>query len=156
MACPLHGVGLLGATTLEDAMETSRFLAKVAGLFLLISGVWLVGRAGALPEIAEDLTRSPALVIVNGRVALIVGLLLVVSHNRWRGDWTALITALGWLVLLAGLTSLFLPGALEGMSRVVTAEGFMRLYGVVVLGLGSFLTYKGVTREPADIPGRPD
>ncbi len=123
-------------------METSKFLAKVIGLYLMISGLWLVVQRSELEGIIQDFTQSPALVAFSGRVALLIGLLLVASHNRWRADWTVLITLVGWLVVLSGLVSLVLPDTVALMTMIGGA-GFFLVYGIVGIAIGGFLTYKG-------------
>jgi hypothetical protein len=125
-------------------METSKFLAKVIGLYLMISGLWLVVQRSGLEGILQDFTQSPALVAFAGRVALLIGLLLVASHNRWRADWTVLITVVGWLVVLSGLVSLFLPDTVAQMGQTMTlGAGFFLVYGIVGIAIGGFLAYKG-------------
>ncbi len=125
-------------------MDISRFLAKVIGLNLVISGLWLVVRRSDLDGLIQDFTQSPALVAFSGRVALLIGTLLVVSHNRWRADWTVLLTLIGWLALLSGLVSL-LTGMFTG-PPVFPPGMVARLglaYGIIWTAVGGFIVYKG-------------
>ena len=124
-------------------METSIFLAKVIGLYLLIAGLMLLIRRGAVGEVIDDITRSPALVAFAGSISLAIGLLLVVSHNHWSRDWTVVVTLLGWLALLQGVIRLFYPEGVVRWAKTLASAGATGAAGVIVFAIGGFLAYRG-------------
>ena len=60
-------------------------------------------------KMIDGFTDNLALLYVTGIITTILGLMMVVSHNIWDNSWRVIITLIGWLVLLKGLTFLFLP-----------------------------------------------
>lgn len=124
-------------------MENSIFLAKVIGLYLLIAGLMLLIRRGAVGEVIDELTRSPALVAFAGSISLAIGLLLVVSHNHWSRDWTVVVTLLGWLALLQGVIRLFYPEGVVRWGKTLASAGATGAAGVIVFAIGGFLAYRG-------------
>lgn len=124
-------------------MENSIFLAKVIGLYLLIAGLMLLIRRGAVGEVIDDITRSPALVAFAGSISLAIGLLLVVSHNHWSRDWTVVVTLLGWLALLQGIIRLFYPEGVVRWGKTLASTGATGVAGVIVFAIGGFLAYRG-------------
>lgn len=125
-------------------METSFFLAKVFGLYLLVMGVVLPLRRKMLGALAAAFADNPPFVYFASILALILGLVLVVSHNVWVAGWPLAITLLSWLVLLKALTVLILP--FDSVARVVrwfNKPAWFAINGLLLAALGLFLTGKG-------------
>ncbi|KGP62145.1 hypothetical protein EP47_01970, partial [Legionella norrlandica] len=40
---------------------------------------------------------------------LILGIIIVVSHNIWEGSWRVIVTIIAWLILLKGTSIIFHP-----------------------------------------------
>ena len=80
-------------------MELSVFLAKVLGLYLVIVAPAALLNRKHFPRLIKEFSDSLAMVVLSGFVALVLGLLLVVSHNVWTADWRVIITLLGWVTL---------------------------------------------------------
>lgn len=53
----------------------------------------------------------PTVVYLNGLVFLVGGLATVTTHNRWRPDFSLLVTLSGWLLIVAGLYRMVFPNA---------------------------------------------
>lgn len=126
----------------EGTMETSKFLGKVIGPFLMVSGLWLVVYPSRLDALVQEFIESAALVGYAGRLTLLLGLLMVVGHNRWKADWTVLITVTGWLMVLSALITLFWPAAVAAMGVITTSTLGMVAYGILYIGVGGFLGYR--------------
>lgn len=92
-------------------METTIFLAKVIGLFCLIMGASMFRRA-ALMAIFRELLNQRALSYVMGVIMLILGLLIAIAHTSTATLLQAVITTLGWGVLLESLVFLFASEAM--------------------------------------------
>ena len=80
---------------------------------------------------------------LSGFLALIIGNLLVVSHNVWTADWRVIITIFGWLSLLKGVVRLFFPSiAIKNVDTLLRNKLLVPL--LVVFGaLGLYLSYIG-------------
>ena len=123
-------------------MELSVFLAKVLGLYLVIVAPAALLNRRHFPRLIKEFSDSLAMVVFSGFVALVLGLLLVVSHNVWTTDWRVIITLLGWLTLIKGVVRFAFP---HKVSRLWTAAA-SSWWAVVLVAffiIGVYLTYKG-------------
>ena len=132
------------------AMETSLFLAKVFGLYFMVTGLVAPLRRKDLMAMVEQLFENRPLIFVLSFVGFVIGLLLVVSHNVWLAGWPVVVTILAWLVLLKALVYLLLPfETLErlirrfGLIRRLNREAWFTIGGAISFLLGVFLAGKG-------------
>ena len=78
-------------------METSLFLAKFFGLYLLVAGLlWLI-RGKSFDRMVEGFLDDPGFVALSGFIALIMGLAIITAHNVWEPNWRVVITIFGYL-----------------------------------------------------------
>ena len=89
-------------------MDTSIFLAKFWGWYLIIFFLILSFNPTRIRQIFEDL-KDQKFVILAAFLAIIVGLLNILFHNKWEADWTIIITLMGWVALIEGLVLFALP-----------------------------------------------
>ncbi len=111
-------------------MSMSIFLAKFFGLYLGIMVVSLFTRRQQLITTARQMVNQPALMLLAGVITLMLGIVLVISHNLWVMDWPALVTLLCWLVFLKGLALLLMP---EKMMQTVGWMEDNRVFWSIVL-----------------------
>ena len=122
----------------------SIFLAKTIGLYLVIVSAAFILKANELKPMALDMVRNPSLVMFSGILALIFGILIVVSHNIWVMDWRVIITLLGWLALLKGAMRLFFPEfAMSKMKKCVENNASYTIMMLITLFIGLVLLYFG-------------
>lgn len=88
--------------------ETSIFLAKFWGWYLIIFFLILSFNPKRIVQVIKDL-EDQKFVIVISFVAIVIGLLNVLFHNIWEGDWRLIITFIGWIALLIGLSLFIFP-----------------------------------------------
>lgn len=124
-------------------MDISLFLAKLFGLYLTIVSVLLFARRDFLPSVIEDFYRSPALILFSAVFNLIIGLLVVLTHNVWEWNWRVIITIFGYLSIAKGIIHLFRPSWLEGLSRKMIAGNGYVATGAINLVIGVYLIYVG-------------
>ena len=125
-------------------METSLFLAKVIGLYFLVIGLHMALRGTELRLLFEAFAENRPLTYLTSVFALILGLLLVVSHNVWVAGWPVIITLLSWLVLIKAIAYLLLP--FDVMARAVKAfnrPAWFTFGGAATAVLGLFIAAKG-------------
>ena len=122
----------------------SIFLAKTIGLYLVIVSAAFILKANELKPMALDMVRNSSLVMFSGILALIFGILIVVSHNIWVMDWRVIITLLGWLALLKGVMRLFFPEfAMSKMKKCVENNASYTMMMLITLFIGLVLLYFG-------------
>ena len=97
-------------------MDLSIFLSKVLGIYLIVMSVAFVTQEKRLKPLMLNMMHDSALVLVAGFMALIMGILLVVSHNMWVKDWRVIITIVGWTTLLKGMSIILFPDFLVNLS----------------------------------------
>ena len=88
--------------------NTSLFLAKFWGWYLIIFFFILSLNPQRIVQITRDL-KDQKFVILSSFMAIIIGLLSILSHNIWENDWRILITLIGWSALLIGLSLFIFP-----------------------------------------------
>lgn len=128
-------------------MSLSIFLAKAIGLYyVLLSLAFLVNKT-RLRALMMETMNAPASMFLSGFIALIIGIMMVVSHNLWVEDWRVLLTIIGWLALLKGLTLIFYPQGLMKLSlKWMQNEAAYTFTFLLTLFLGGALLYFGNTQ----------
>jgi hypothetical protein len=74
---------------------------RIAGLLGPTTIVMIVSE---FPPVQPRLYNAqiPPVVYLSGVLMFVAGLAIVRAHNRWRADWTVLVTLSGWLALALG------------------------------------------------------
>lgn len=127
-------------------MEISIFLAKLLGLYLTIVSIAMLIHAQKFRNLIPDLT-TPAFNFLGGVMALLLGLLIVLSHNIWQADWRVLITLLGWMTLIKGVARLFIPNAANKLSvKYIENSAVYYVTVVILLIIGIYLSYVGFSQ----------
>jgi len=93
-------------------MDLSIFLDKVIGLYLVIVSIAMLANRKILPKLVKMYVHHEPLFFTEGAFALVIGVLLVVSHNIWTSDWRVIITIIAWLTLAKGVGRLLAPESL--------------------------------------------
>ncbi len=93
-------------------------------------------------DAANALIRSPALLLLAGVFAFLMGLGIVIGHNVWSGNaLPVVITLVGWASLIKGVALLALPpGQMAELYKALRYERFYLAYVGVTLALGLYLT----------------
>lgn len=124
-------------------MDLSLFLAKILGIYLILGGMLIVYKRDSMEKIIREYFKSPALVMVGGAMSIIIGLLIVISHNVWKMDWRLAITLIGYLSLLKGIVHWFFSDyAASVYPRLAKSRCYLCSAAVFFL-LGLYLTYVG-------------
>ena len=94
----------------------------------------------------EEFSRSLGLVFLSGIYTLILGLLVVVSHNLWTSDWRVIITILGWTTLSKGVFLILLPQRISQAASISTKPWWGIVY-LIFIALGTYLVYEGFSSQ---------
>jgi hypothetical protein len=133
--------------------QMTLYLAKLFGLFLLILGISALVQRQNTIDLWVALVHNATLIYVVSIVTIAAGLATVLAHNVWRGGAVPiLVTVLGWLTLLKGITALVLPADLATQTfAALNYDQYFYLYSGVWLVLGAYLTFAGF-RTVLDTP----
>lgn len=125
-------------------MDISVFLAKVLGLYLVIVGIGAFLTSSRFNTIMQEMMREPAAMLLMGVVTLILGILLVVSHNFWDPAWYIVITLLAWIIFLKGVANIWFPQAtLARIDSICKHPSICYIGGLINLLIGLYLCYFG-------------
>ena len=125
-------------------MEYSMFLAKIIGWFYIVVAAGMIFNPRAYQKIMEDFSHNNALVYLSGIFSLLIGFLMVLTHNVWQADWVVIITVFGWLGLIKGVWLLLLPNTVAKITAFYQKKASLLVfYAVLMLALGAFLLVKG-------------
>ncbi|MGP0059263.1 MAG: hypothetical protein ACLPID_08265 [Beijerinckiaceae bacterium] len=129
-------------------MATSKSIAALLGPTLIASGTSIFINLDAWPGMVDQAFHNPALVFVLGYLLFVAGLAIVYFHNQWKGGWPVVVTALGWLAVVGGLSRILFPTRLaEIATRAVQTAGVMPIAALLTLVIGAFLSFKAYKRE---------
>jgi len=125
-------------------MGTSLFIARIFGLCYLVIGIGFLVNRKTFQQIIVDFCKNTALMFLAGLLALVVGTIIILSHNVWVANWTVIITIIGWLGFIKGVLILVFPATAVKLTQLCHKnENFFLVRGIVVLILGAVLTYLG-------------
>ena len=124
-------------------METI-FLAQVIGIYLLVGSVAGLLHPRRMKEAMGDFMKSSILPFFDGALALIIGLLIVLTHNVWTDLAAIIITLIGWLAIIEGLAMFLLPEeSLRGLMKGLTSKSLATVLMLVGIVAGAYLVYVG-------------
>lgn len=125
-------------------METSIYLAKILGPIYLVMSLSVLFNYKRYIEIYEDFSHNAAFAYFGGLVALIIGMLIITSHNYWVQEWPVIITLLGWISTVKGVCILIFPDQMIETFRPLKTDYFYYFWAAIIcLALGTFFTYVG-------------
>ena len=125
-------------------METSVFIAKIFGLCYLIMGAGFLFNRKAFQQVMEDFCKNAAVVFYGGLLALVIGVVIILTHNVWVTNWTVMITIIGWLALIKGIWIIVFPNTVPKLMQVYKKnKNLLIVNPIVMLILGAVLTFFG-------------
>lgn len=95
--------------------------------------------------------QIPPVVYLSGALMFVAGLAIVRAHNRWRADWTILVTLTGWFALALGLVRMFAASAYQQRAAMIKPTMFVGVESVLLV-CGLAMTYKAYIRTRHDRP----
>lgn len=121
------------------------YLARLMGAYSLFAAAWLMFRREAALALIDRISNDPVFESVIGTLRLVLGLAIVVGHNRWGGFVEALVSLIGWLAFFSGLATMFLPtGTLRRAIVWMRFKEKLPLYALLSSLLGAALFIGGV------------
>jgi len=129
-------------------MTISKLIASLIGPTLVAGAIAVLLNLGTWPALVEQGFRDSALIFESGFPLLVAGLAIVRVHNRWENNWPVLVTLVGWLALLGGLSRIMFPTRLAPIAAgAVQTAGVLPAVAILFLMVGAFLAFKGYSRE---------
>jgi len=124
-------------------MDLSIFLAKMVGIWMIVAGMALIRNHEGIRGMVKHLTKDYMTLFISGLFALLIGMLMVLTHNIWFFGWPVIITIIGWIALIKGIVLMVFPDTLKDFAEWYLNKISLRLFGVFYLLLGLFFCWKG-------------
>lgn len=125
-------------------MDITIFLAQVSGLYLVILGLTMLLHQENFISIVTGIFHNAAIQYILGLNLLLIGLLMVDSHNIWESSWIVVVTILSWLILLKGLFYVVFPKQMTALAHhFIQRKEWVYTSAFINLVLGVYLCYMG-------------
>jgi hypothetical protein len=119
-------------------------LARVLGPVLVAAGVMLITQTTRIAATMMGLLANDALLVLVGFLSLMIGLGLIVLHQRWSSFSAIIVSVLGWAFVVRGLSALFAPLFMHrGAEWILAHPQSLPIAGCVAALIGVWLTYAG-------------
>jgi len=123
-------------------MDITILCAKILGVYLIVGGLFILIKGKTIPHLLKDFFDHPATVYLTGIILIFLSTMYLIQYNVWDGTWKTLITIFAWLVMVKGLSYIFIPRALNEMA-VKKFKGSFNVYGVIAMIVGVYLFFLG-------------
>jgi hypothetical protein len=121
-------------------MDLTVYLARVLGLFLILTGAAMALRRRYFMPVIAGFVEQRLTRVLYAFIQLLAGLFLVVGHNEWSSPPAAIITIMGWLTVLEAAVYLLLPDeTVDRYVRTFNVPGWYAGGGIAVILLGLYL-----------------
>lgn len=105
---------------IETLVPLTLVLARAYGVAILIVALSALITPQRMQTALADFARSPGLAFLAALFAIVLGLTLVVLHSIWSDFPAAVVSLLGWVILIKGILLVAVP---EGVTRLGLAAG---------------------------------
>lgn len=125
-------------------MATSIWLSQIIGPFFIIVCIGVLANRKAYEKLIGSLDKNAAFVYLDGVFALLMGLLIVLTHNVWASGWPFVITLIGWLFIVKGCWLLVFPDTVPALIKIFQKEPlYLSVCLAVIFAAGLGLTIFG-------------
>ena len=125
-------------------MATTLFLAKMLGLFFIITGLAALLTRKHFIHVVKDMFKNTFNTFLFGVLLLVIGLLIILQHNVWHGALNIVVSLVGWYIVLEAVCYLFIPRkAMKKAMKLMKYKGFYYFGMLLDLILGIYLICAG-------------
>jgi hypothetical protein len=106
--------------------DLSVFLAQLIGTYLALVFLGMLLHHQRLKRTFTETMSNQPLLNFTGVMGILLGLLVVLTHNVWISDWPVLITLVGWVTLIQGVLRMFFPDAfIKLVKEMMNKAGYL-------------------------------
>ncbi len=123
---------------------TDAQIFQILGITYLVVGIGMLVNSGFYKKLITNFTENPPAIYLGGLVALLIGCLLVIFHNKWTTDWSVIITIFGWAALIKGTFLIVLPKMSIKLSNAFKEmKQLLNVWAIIVAVVGAMLCWLG-------------
>jgi uncharacterized protein YjeT (DUF2065 family) len=124
-------------------MATSLLITKILAIFYTATGLGVIFSPKYYSKVFETMLKNNGVIYTIGLSAVVAGFLITSYHNVWVKDWRVVITIIGWIIFIKGVTTLMFPDQIIKIAHSILKEKIFVLFGALSLALGLVLGYFG-------------
>jgi len=122
--------------------ENTMFLASIIGPIYLVLGLSVLIYAKQWKRITAELAKNHFIFLIGGIINLIIGLLIIQTHNIWELNLWVIITLTGWGAFLKGIFFFMAPESwIKTPLKWWSNTNLIRGDGLIITTLGATLSY---------------
>lgn len=121
-------------------MEFAILVARVLAVIYLSVAVLAMRGKADYKKIIKSFENSPALTIMTGMAAILIGMIIIMKHNVWMMEWQVLITIVGWASLIKGILLIAYPEMMYGFKHTFKDT---KKWSIVLVAIGLVFGYFG-------------
>lgn len=121
-------------------MDVTILVAKILGIYLVVSGLFLITKGKTVVHLLKDFFDHPAIVYLTGVILIFLSSIYLLQYNIWSGTAQTLVTIFVWMVGLKGVAYIFFPQMLSEMN-VKKFKGMFGAYGFIAVIVGLYLFF---------------
>lgn len=121
--------------------NAAMWLASIFGPFLVILGLWMLIYCDQHKKVVSAFKGSAGLMYLKSVGSLLIGFTVLSQYDTWGWNLLALVTLLGWVMVIQGVLGLFAPQMCHNMMGRKQDCGKICCY--IPLVWGALLSYVG-------------
>jgi hypothetical protein len=133
----------------ESQAQTTRFLARALGPFLLLVAAAIFVRYETLPLLWPAYMQDPPLIMVTGALVLLFGVFMLAAHHHFGSPAAIVVTILAVMFVIRGAVLLIAPEVVMSLAaHVVRAPPIFLVVNALFALVGLWLTFVGWFAKP--------
>ena len=121
-------------------MDITILVAKILGIYLVVSGLFLIIKGKTVPHLLKDFFAHPAIVYLTGVILIFLSSIYLLQYNIWDGTWRIIVTIFVWVVGFKGVSYIFFPEILSEMA-VKKFRNMFGAFGFISIIVGLYLFF---------------
>lgn len=122
---------------------TSHLIAQALSLYFFVMGIAMLVNSKRFASVFSEVASSSSLLLFSGVIALLFGIVIIVSHNVWLWEWQVFVTLAGWLAFLKGACLLIAPTNFISWFRPLFTAKYIQYIGYFLIMLGAIFGFFG-------------
>jgi len=90
-------------------MGMSILIAKILSIGYLSLGLGILINPNYYKKELIEMLDNSTMLLYGGLLSIVLGSIIIHYHNTWNSDWTMVITIIGWMALIKGVSLIVYP-----------------------------------------------
>jgi hypothetical protein len=126
-----------------EKLDLVQFVERLVPVVLLVLGISYVLQAPRWVQAGRQVMAAPHSFLPTAMLLFVLGLAIVIAHNRWVADWPLVVTLFGWILVIKSAAFLFFPrltAKADGWPESLHLAS-ARIGGALAAVIGGFASY---------------